>query len=162
MKNNSEVLIWGFTPAQLLKGLGYVKDIFSSIEKTVICLIDYASNNSNKKLETNKSNSKKKEVINAETKVVKESPSKEKEDKMKEKSSRLSKVFLHFSDSIAFEDAYIRVSLNDGSIIDLDDEIIKNMSEFESKLDESNEKYGDRIEKIDLLSVHEELPKETS
>ena len=54
MKNNSEVLIWGFTPAQLLKGLGYVKDIFSSIEKTVVCQIDYSSNNSNKKLETNK------------------------------------------------------------------------------------------------------------
>ena len=161
-KNNSEFLIWGFTPAQLLKGVGYLKDIFSSFEKIVVCLIDYAINESNKKLESNESNTRNKDVINIDAKEIKESHSDTEVEKKKEETNRLFKVILHFSDSVLFEDAYIRVSLKDGSIIDLDDELIKNMDEFESKLDELNEKYGERIEKIDLLSIHEKLPKEVS
>jgi len=153
-KNNSEFLIWGFTPEQVLKGLGYVKDIFLYGSKMIDSAVGYFT----KKLELRKENM----VINAETKVVKESPCKEKEEKSKKKSNRFSKVILHFSEAVIFEDAYIRISLKDGSIIDLEDEIIKSMEEFQSKLDELNEKYGEKIERIDLLSVNEMLHGEVS
>ncbi len=163
-KNNSECLICGFTPEQILKGIGYIRDIFSSIEKTALGLIAFANTKSKKKIESNKTDSKKDEAIKAEAKIVNEKVvTKEKsEDGSNKKTNKNSKVALHFSDLVRFEDSYIRVTLNDGSIIDLDDEIIKNMEEFECKLDSLKERFGDRIVQVDLLSLNENLPSEVS